>query len=148
MIKIQKKYQFLGGIIIVIILAIILQIITPKKVIPPTEILPTATPTSIITPTKYTEPSANWNSQILNDLKQYKKTDKSRVDQALSSVRLKSPITQPNFTVEYSYHTATYTFILKEPVENSKQEALLWLKNLGISEKDLQLIQVDWVTAP
>jgi hypothetical protein len=147
--KIPVKYQFLGGIIIFLILIVILQIITPKKVISPLETPPVITPTTIITPAaRYTEPSANWNTQIENDLKQYEKSNKARVDKALSGIRLNSPILQPDFTIEYSYRTATYTFTLKESAENGKQQALLWLKNIGVSSEDLLLIKVNWVTEP
>lgn len=148
MTKIPKKYLVIGGIIL-IILFIIVQLLTPKKISPLINTPPLATPSATITPrVNYTESTKEWNDFIKKDLEKYNKTDKARIDQTLSVVRLKSPIIQTDFTVEYSYRTATYTITLKQPADASKQNALLWLKNLGISSEDLKTVRVDWVTAP
>ncbi len=150
MIKISKKYQIIGAIILVVIAFTLDQLISSKKIITSVETAPFATPSGkIITPSiDYIEASPNWNAQIQNDLKTYKKSDKARIDQTLSVVRLNSPITQSDFTIEYSYGTATYTITLKQPADNSQKEALAWLRDLGISSDDLKTLKVNWVTAP
>jgi hypothetical protein len=154
MIKIKKKYQLFGAIILCVSLIIISLLITPKNQTQFTSETSYTTPNTEITTSQENlqenpvESTATWNQQFNDSLAKYEKTDKARIDQTLSPIRLKSPIAQDGFTVEYNYANATYTFNLQQPEETNKEKALIWLKSLGISQDDLKLIRVKWVTAP
>lgn len=145
----SKKYLILGIIIVIIVIAIFVQTaISPNTSQPIVPQTPTPSQTIITPEVNFAESTVEWNSAIQKDLEEYKKTDKPRIDEALAVVRMNSPVTQPNFFVEYSYRTATYTIYLQQPEEESKASALLWFASLGVSEKDLESLRLEWITQP
>jgi len=150
MLKINKKYQIIGGIILLAII-IVSQIIYSKKpqkqTVDESTIISTDTKTNTFPRTNPYESSEVWNRMIEEDLNKYLKTDKARIDETLSQVRLNSPIIKDTFTIEFSYVTSTYTISVKEPAVQSQQDALNWLKSLGISLSDLNYINVIWITS-
>lgn len=132
-----------------LIIIVIINLLTlPQKTPLPVVTVPAPTPSIENTFVKYVQYPATLNQQTDAELKDYEKSDRHRIDSALSSVRLNSPITQPDFTVDYNYSTATYTITLKQPADISKNKALLWLKNIGISESDLDSVRISWTIEP
>lgn len=151
-INISKKYQILGGIFFIIIIILIIQIIESstlsKEVTKSIPDISTPSASIVLPPINPVESTEEWNTQFNKSLEEYSKTDKARIDKNLSYIRKNSPIIETGFQIEYDYSNATYTFTIDTPVKENRENLLSWLNYFDISEKDLEFVRVEWITAP
>lgn len=96
-----------------------------------------------------TEQSASnppgWNELFGQSYEDYRKQFGAQ-DDALISIRRRAPISEKQFTLTYSYTNNTYTFTLKPPFAQSKEDAISWLKNQGVT--DFTNLRIKWVEQP
>ncbi len=151
-INISKKYQILGGILLIVILFLIIQIIDSislsKKITKSIPEISTPSASIVLPPINPVESTEEWNTQFKKNLEDYSKTDKARIDKNLSFIRKNSPIIETGFQIEYDYSNATYTITIETPVKENRENLFSWLNYFDISEKDLEFVRVDWITAP
>ena len=83
-----------------------------------------------------------WNEEFIKQENEYIEKYGAQ-DQALVKIRRGIPIYQPTFTIEYSYKNNTYSIKITSPYEQTKTQAIDWLKSQGVV--NLDNLRLNWI---
>lgn len=83
-----------------------------------------------------------WNEAFQKETANYRAQFGAQ-DDALIAIRKSLPITNSTFGLTFNYKNSTYVFTIKKPYDQSKQGALKWFREQGVT--DLTVLRIQWV---